>query len=481
MEVQKILNEVINEVKPSETDIQEAYSLYNEISAVIKETLRIREDFRVELEGSLAKGTALKDHLELDVFVLIRREDLSREWLKENFVRPLSQALKKKYEVTLRFASHPYLRIRKGSMEADIVPAYWAESIKEIKTPVDRTPFHTRYVINKLSEKQKDEVRLLKQFFKGLEVYGAEIRFEGFSGYLSEVLIIKYGDFLNTLRSMLEWKYGTVILVGDSKEDLKAIKTLFRGSPLIVPDPVDPRRNAAAAVSKKSLTTAIVGAIAFTECPSKMFFFPQKKLMSLKELKNLLKETDRVAAVITYEVTPSTPPDILWGELKRISKKIKNILINKGFTVVDTSLWSDESSLATIYIEFLLPEGRISKYEIREGPFTPVSQHIWKFFIKYTKKVRDNVIGPWVNDEGVIESLVRRDYIDPLNFLKSLPKDDIETKDLKLRRVGGLEAIMEFVKGKIPLENEILYWLTEAVVKTPSWVGACASRYESLT
>lgn len=476
MEIKEILNEVINEIKPSETDIQEAYGLYNEISAIINGSLRIEEDFRVELEGSLAKGTALRDNLELDVFVLIKREDLSREWLEKNFIRPLSEALKKKYEVTLRFASHPYLRIKKGNTEADIVPAYWAESIEEIKTPVDRTPFHTKYVISKLSEKQKDEVRLLKKYFKGLGIYGAEIRVEGFSGYLSEVLIIKYGNFLNTLRNMLEWRYGAVILVEDTEEDPKTIKTLFRGSPLIVPDPVDPRRNAAAAVSKKSLTTAIAGAIAFTECPSKKFFFPQKELMSVEKLRNLLKDTDRVATIITYSVTPSTPPDIIWGELKKVSKKIKNQLTSKGFTVVDTSLWSDESSLAIIYVEFLLPSGRITEYEIRKGPSIPVSQHIRKFLLKYTRKIRGDVIGPWVTDDGVIEALIRRNYVNPLSFLNSLPKDEIEAKDLKLKKVGGLETIMESINGKNSLKTEVLHWLTEAVVKRPSWAGTCASR-----
>ena len=476
MMIEEMLTDVLKNVKPSQAEIRNAYRLYEKISSIIKESLKIREEFKVELEGSLAKGTALKDNLELDIFVLIRREDLSREWLEENFISPLRKALKDGFDVSLRFASHPYLRVRKRSIEADIVPAYWARSVKEIKTPVDRTPFHTRYVINKLSEKQKDEVKLLKRFLKGLGVYGAEIRVEGFSGYLSEVLIIKYGDFLKTLRSMLEWSYGTVILVEKVNIYLKAFKTLFRGSPLIVPDPVDPRRNVAASVSKKSLTTAITGAVAFTECPSRNFFFPKKMIMSLEELKNLLEKTDRVALVITYGLNNSTPPDILWGELKKLSKKVKNLLSTKGFTVIDTSLWSDETSIAALYVEFLLHEGMIPKYEVRKGPTIPVSDHIRRFILKYVKEIKEDVLGPWVTDEGIAEVLVRRSYADPVSYLNSLPNQEIESKDLKLIKIGLLNEVLELLEKKKTLEPEVLQWLTDAVVKRPSWVGTCGSR-----
>jgi len=475
--IKEILEDVLNSIKPSEEEISKAYELYEELSAIIRERLKIRERFKVELEGSLAKGTALKDNLELDVFVLIDREDINRAWLKENFIEPLESALMDKFTVTLRFASHPYLRVKKGDIEADIVPAYWAEDIRNIKTPVDRTPFHTKYVISKLNERQKDEVRLLKKFFKGLGIYGAEIKVEGFSGYLSEVLIIKYGDFLNALRGMVKWNHGSVIVVEEGVGDIKTLKTIFRGSPLIVPDPVDPGRNAAAAVSKKSLTTAIVGASMFMECPSKSFFFPQKQAMNLEKIEKALRETSREVLLLTYRVGNSTSPDILWGELKRISRKIRSTLKEKGFTIVDSSLWSDEKSTAILLIELLLPAGGMPKYEIRKGPPILRSDYMRSFLFKHIKRERpkETFIGPWISDEGILKLLVHRKYVDPLTFLKSLPRTEIETKDLKLMEVGGLEIIERVLREEKALEK-ILYWLTDVVVKRPSWMGACSSR-----
>ena len=55
----------------------------------------------------------------------------------------------------------------------------------------DKSPFHTEYVTNKLDEEKRDQVRLLKKFLKSLGIYGAEIAKNGFSGYVTEVLILK--------------------------------------------------------------------------------------------------------------------------------------------------------------------------------------------------------------------------------------------------------------------------------------------------
>jgi tRNA nucleotidyltransferase (CCA-adding enzyme) len=45
------------------------------------------------------------------------------------------------------------------------------------------------------------EVRLLKKFMKGTGVYGAEIKIGGFSGYLCELLILKYRSFAQTIEA----------------------------------------------------------------------------------------------------------------------------------------------------------------------------------------------------------------------------------------------------------------------------------------
>ena len=57
----------------------------------------------------------------------------------------------------------------------------------------------------------KGEVRILKKFFLHIDVYGAELAKEGFSGYVSEVLISYFGSFEKTLKKISKLKQGDVM------------------------------------------------------------------------------------------------------------------------------------------------------------------------------------------------------------------------------------------------------------------------------
>ena len=98
-----------------------------------------------------------------------------------------------------------------GGFEVDLVPCYALPDASRIRSAVDRTPFHTRFVLSSLDDVKRGQVLLLKQFMKGIGVYGAEAKVQGFSGYLTELLIIKYGDLLNVLRAASGWRPGTVM------------------------------------------------------------------------------------------------------------------------------------------------------------------------------------------------------------------------------------------------------------------------------
>ena len=50
----------------------------------------------------------------------------------------------------------------------------------------------------------KQEVRLLKRFLKSVGIYGAQIAKGGLSGYVTEILILKYGTFVSTLQSIAD-------------------------------------------------------------------------------------------------------------------------------------------------------------------------------------------------------------------------------------------------------------------------------------
>ena len=467
MEIEKVKAAVLKQIKPSEKEIVKAIQAYEELKKTIESELDIEYPFSVELEGSVAKGTALRGEIDLDIFILIKKPDMTELWLRKAVVDKLMDKLTKKFRVQLRYASHPYIRVFMNGIDADIVPAYWADSIEEIRTAVDRTPFHTKYVKERLNNLQKDEARLVKKFFKGLRIYGAEIMTQGFSGYLSELLIIKYGDFETAVEKMSKWREREVIQLGP-QEDSKTLKILFRDSPLIFPDPVDPKRNAAAAVSRKSLAIAIVASSLFLKKPSPEFFFPRRRRLPIHEIEKALSETQRLPLFLIYNVAKNTPPDVLWGELKRLSKKIANILSDKGFGVIDFTVWTDESEIAIINID--IDSSSVNKnYEIREGPKI-LDSSITKFFLKYTQI--DRTLGPWINEKGIPYVMIPRRWRNPESCLREyLSINDIEAKDLTLKIITSeIKEVRDKVNKKS--REDFDQWLIEAVLKTPSWVGA---------
>ncbi|MCS7099319.1 MAG: CCA tRNA nucleotidyltransferase, partial [Sulfolobales archaeon] len=396
-DIERILEESLYELKPREEERDEALRIYEEVRKIVEESLRIPYEFTVELHGSVAKGTELRGMVDLDVFLLIKYSDISREWLEKNVVVPLLKVLENLYEsARLRYSTHPYIHLQLGKYEVDIVPAYWARDISEIRTAVDRTPFHTRYVLNKLSERMKDEVRLLKAFFKSVGVYGAEIKFEGFSGYLTELLIIKYGNFFSTLRNITKWYLGEVVIVDEESVKLSYsyLRKVFK-APLIVPDPVDAKRNAASAVSAESLARVVLASSIFLQKPSKEMLLSGVKrpeYIDIENLRQLATETEREIVGMVFKISSKIAPDVLWGKLKSTARSLVNFLEKAGFVVVSYSSWSDEISEAVVVVTVIPRE--LPQYEVHLGPPLGRVNDINSFISKYYGTSRG--YGPYV-------------------------------------------------------------------------------------
>src|SRR5207247_11061822 len=107
------------------------------------------------------------------------------------------------------------------------------------QSAADRSPFHTRFISSNFDSEKRQQARLLKKFFKAVGVYGAEISTGGFSGYVSEVLVLKYGSFENVLRAAADWLERQVVSIGDYDHDI--VKGF--ASTVIIIDAGDSRQN----------------------------------------------------------------------------------------------------------------------------------------------------------------------------------------------------------------------------------------------
>ena len=181
-------NTVVAKIKPDECEIVKSRELASRIALFIRE----KYDLDARLMGSVAKNTFLSGDKDLDIFVLFplsfSREELEKKGLE------IGKAVFLKFgggKYIVSYAEHPYTKGMLEEYKVEIVPAYLIKSTKELMSAVDRTPFHTNYVISNL--KNHDEVRILKKFLKGIGCYGSDLKTEGFSGYLCELLIMRYG------------------------------------------------------------------------------------------------------------------------------------------------------------------------------------------------------------------------------------------------------------------------------------------------
>ena len=98
-----------------------------------------------------------------------------------------------------KYAEHPYINAYIDGVDVDLVPCYKVDSATTIQSAVDRTPFHTRYITDRING-LIDDVLLLKQFTKAGGIYGSDQMTEGFSGYLCELLLSTTVDLLHSSR-----------------------------------------------------------------------------------------------------------------------------------------------------------------------------------------------------------------------------------------------------------------------------------------
>jgi tRNA nucleotidyltransferase (CCA-adding enzyme) len=366
----------------------------------------IKESGKAEgmIVGSIARNTWVKGDRDLDVFMLFSPE-MPREALEAEGLA-LARSIARKFTTSFheKYAEHPYINATIDSIDVDLVPCYNVASAAHIQSAVDRTPFHTRYITEKING-LVDDVLLLKRFAKAGGIYGSDQMTEGFSGYLCELLVLHYGGFTPLLRAASEW--GPHLRIDIAHHAEKEFD-----EPLIVIDPVDPRRNVAAAVSMDRMAEFIELSRGYLEAPSEAFFtLPKETPVSEEELAALLA----VRGTSLYAITFATPPfieEIVVPQLKRSTGAICDLLTRNGF-VVHHAHYRMGTERCMLLFELLA--GDLPPIRRHEGPPVWNRQNAEKFREKY----RDATLpGPFVeNGRYVME--VPREFVRAVDLLTS--------------------------------------------------------------
>jgi tRNA nucleotidyltransferase (CCA-adding enzyme) len=354
--------------------------------------------------GSIARNTWVRGDRDLDVFMLfdvsLTREQLEEEGL--SLARKIALKFSKSFHE--KYAEHPYINAVIDDVDVDIVPCYNVDSATKIQSAVDRTPFHTRYITDKING-LIDDVLLLKRFTKAGGIYGSDQMTEGFSGYLCELLVLYYGGFTPLLKATVDWHPHMII-------DPEHHGAKEFDEPLIVIDPVDPRRNVAAAVSLDRMVEFVELAGGYLEAPAeKYFLLPPPQTITKEELAELLAKRGTGLYAITF-TTPPYIEEVIVPQLKRSMIAIVEYLDRNGFAVHHAH-YTMEEERCMFLMELLVTE--LPSVRIHTGPPLWNRTNAEKFREKH---VVSPLPGPYIN-EGKYEMEVPREFTRVEDLLKS--------------------------------------------------------------
>jgi len=462
--------QVLKRVTPNTKQRKHILTLAEDLrKEVIEVSKRVGVEAEVRVEGSVAKDTWLSEEPEIDIFMRLPtatpREAFGTICLE------IARKATEGYRQIERFAEHPYLEAITDTIKVNIVPCYKVKQGEWISA-TDRTPFHTDYVKPLLNERVCGEVRLLKKFMKGIGVYGAEIKIGGFSGYLCELLTLNHKSFANVLKSFADWKERKLIDIEGYYEEMKnEAKKIFE-EPLIIIDPVDKGRNAAAAVRRERIDELIAAARAFLKNPHHNFFYPPaQKAYDLKRLVQVMANRGSALVLVKFGSVKAVP-DVLWGQLYKSQKSLRKMLKQHDFEVLYDDVWSNEEDLNAFIFE--LERRFLPPLRKHLGPPIEKRRECEKFLLKHLKSP-NTTAGPYIENGRWITE-IKRKYTDVVSlFLEKLADGG--------RRIGIADLISQAIKDNFEVwaneevrdlylsNNAFAKFLTAFLERKPKWLG----------
>lgn len=369
--INQIRASILSRIKPSEAEKARLASLAESIISRIN-IIAGQEGISAsaQLVGSSARGTWISGEHDLDIFIMFPPE-VERKELEEKGLYIARKVAQVSQGFEERYAEHPYIHAIFDGFEVDLVPAFNVESAADIKSAVDRTPFHNTYVALMIKGLE-DDVLLLKQFMKGIGVYGSELKTHGFSGYLVELLVINYGSFVKVLEAACDWKNGITI-------DIEKHGCVVHCCPMIVVDTTDPARNVAAALSLDNMCVFIDRACEFLENPDEAYFTGQvPEPLGDSEFKKIL--TERGTSLIAIEfAAPDVVEDVLFPQLHKLEDSVREMFERYDFRVYNSGIWADKKAI----VLFELETASLPQVKRHTGPHVWAKEHALAFKSKY--------------------------------------------------------------------------------------------------
>lgn len=383
-----LMKEILKKIKPTKTEQQKLKAvttaflkklnsklklLNSKNSKGLESSKNFQSDAKAILGGSGAKDTWLAGNHDIDIFVQFDFKKYADR--SANLTEDLEAALKKAFPQQKKqrlHGSRDYFQMIYKNYNFEVIPILKITKAEQALNITDISPLHAQWV-NKNTKKLKDEIRLAKQFCKANKLYGAESHITGFSGYVLEILIAFYGSFEKLLQATRTWNLNKVI---DPENYYKKKDVFFHlnrsklQSPLIVIDPVDKSRNAAAALSKEKFMLFKKMAREYLKRPDKKFF--EREEVSFARLKAKAKNDNLVFVTLTPR---KGKEDVVGVKLLKVFRFLKKGL--EKFAIKKADWDWDGKGRATFYL--VLKKRQLPDFEVRQGPPLELKEFVKDF------------------------------------------------------------------------------------------------------
>ncbi|MFC6754800.1 CCA tRNA nucleotidyltransferase, partial [Halorubrum tibetense] len=412
-ELDAVLSRVRERVLP---DPEERDRLRATAATLTDRTREAIDELPVEADvvqvGSTARGTWVSGDRDIDLFVRFPA-DLDRAELEEYGLAVGHAVLPDGHE---EYAEHPYVKGVYDGFDVDLVPCHDVDAASDLVSAVDRTPFHDAYLTERLDDELAADVVLAKAFLKGIGAYGSDLRTEGFSGYLTELLVAELGGFVPLVESARSWHPPM-----EFDPEGHAERTF--DDALVVVDPTDPTRNVAAVLSAANLARFQHYARDLLANPRESLFRPPEyEPLTAAEVRDHLDRRAAVPVAVVFDA-PDLVDDQLWPQLRRSLDGVVRGLNDRGFDVLrEQAMVDDEGDRAALYAEV---ETATRPAVVRhEGPPVAVRKHAADFYESYADDVDPDTYGPFIDgDRYVVER--EREFTTVRGYLESDAAADV--------------------------------------------------------
>jgi len=479
--IKDILNKGLKEVIPTNQELALIERVTNNLKSLLeKKAKELNIEYtKIEPQGSTGiKQTQLRNDFDIDLFIGLKYESYEPRYrgLSKNKLKKASKKdflnlcnewilkalnLKEFQNARLLYAEHPYVTVdfitQDIEMEINIV-LYFDLDLEFITengpiTAVDRSPWHGCFVRDNLSNNQKNDVRLLKQFFKSCYSYGdkSAVGKVGFIGYSAELLIYYFGTIQKLFENFDSLKQNPLDYYKRNTRELEEI-VHFQNDYLIITDPIDKSRNVASAISEKAYKYCNQRIKDFLSNPSIKFFqvqaIPETDLsdsghpflskiyiLEFKSINNSVHYTIHRDKLYSLGDSIKANGEKEYSHAERFTNIIFEVYFEDKINEYNLAIFCEKPVISNTYI--------------RRGPFIKDKFHADKFKAKNPD---------YFEKDGYLWCETKRKFTEFLNYLNNFIKnkkiDNLKLINLsrssKVRTSSGKKTIYLLEKMVLP-------------------------------